>query len=161
MTRSDGLSSSSELASAMTGTPERYQSDELLRADRLNKRFPGVQALQAVSISLHRGTVHALVGQNGAGKSTLVKCISGVYVPESGHIYLEGREVRLLSPRTAFSLGITTVHQRPQLLPPKLSVAENIMLGQLPVRKGRVFIDRAKITRIPAPCLALGRLHRP
>jgi len=153
VTRSDGLSSSSELASAMTGTPEGYQSDELLRADRLNKRFPGVQALQAVSISLHRGTVHALVGQNGAGKSTLVKCISGVYVPESGHIYLEGREVRLLSPRTAFSLGITTVHQRPQLLP-SLSVAENIMLGQLPVRKGRVFIDRRQINEDSRALLA-------
>ena len=65
----------------------------LLRMEGINKSFPGVKALDNVSLTVRAGTVHALMGENGAGKSTLMKCLFGVYNKDSGHIYLEGKEV--------------------------------------------------------------------
>ena len=67
----------------------------LLRMEGINKSFPGVKALDNVSLTVRAGTVHALMGENGAGKSTLMKCLFGVYNKDSGHIYLEGKEVNL------------------------------------------------------------------
>ena len=66
----------------------------LLRMENIEKNFPGVRALDDVSLTVRAGTVHALMGENGAGKSTLMKCLFGVYGKDSGKIYLEGREVR-------------------------------------------------------------------
>ena len=106
----------------------------LLEVEGVSKRFPGVQALRDIDLSLNSGEVHALVGQNGAGKSTLVKCICGVYPPDGGRITLDGREITTYTPKHAYDLGIAVVHQRPQLLP-WLSVAENVMLGQLTARE--------------------------
>jgi ABC-type sugar transport system ATPase subunit len=129
----------------------------LLEAENVSKRFPGVQALSNINLTLNRGEVHALVGQNGAGKSTLVKCICGVYPPDAGRITLDGREVTSYSPKHAYDLGIAVVHQRPQLLP-WLSVAENVMLGHLPARKGLV-IDRRKADELTSDLLARLRLE--
>jgi len=128
----------------------------LLEVEHVGKRFPGVEALRDVSLSLYRGEVHALLGQNGAGKSTLVKCISGVYPPDSGRIVLEGQEIGAYSPKHAYDLGIAVVHQRPQLLP-WLSVAENVLLGQMPARKG-VLIDRREANELTRALLARLRL---
>lgn len=128
----------------------------LLQADDVSKRFPGVQALSNINLTLNRGEVHALVGQNGAGKSTLVKCICGVYPPDAGRVTLDGREVTTYSPKHAYDLGIAVVHQRPQLLP-WLSVAENVMLGHMPARRGLV-IDRRKADNETGELLARLRL---
>jgi len=128
----------------------------LLQAEHVSKRFPGVQALSNIDLTLNRGEVHALVGQNGAGKSTLVKCICGVYPPDAGRIALDGREITTYSPKHAYELGIAVVHQRPQLLP-WLSVSENVMLGHLPGR-GRLFIDRRRADELTSDLLSRLRL---
>ena len=67
------------------------EDDVLLQMTDITKTFPGVKALDKVSLTLHRGTVHALMGENGAGKSTLMKCLFGLYAPDSGEIFLEGK----------------------------------------------------------------------
>ena len=73
----------------------------LLRMTDITKTFPGVKALDHVSLEVKAGTVHALMGENGAGKSTLMKCLFGIYSKDSGHIYLEGREVNFTSSKEA------------------------------------------------------------
>lgn len=99
----------------------------IIMAQNISKAFPGVQALDNVSYDIRRGEVHGLLGQNGAGKSTLLKILYGIYRPDSGKIFFEGREVLLRSPREARSMGIALVHQEITLLP-DLSVLENIAL---------------------------------
>ena len=146
------------MAVVMTGSPLSASPPVLLHAEHVSKHFPGVQALRDIDFTVDRGEVHALVGQNGAGKSTLVKCISGVHPPDGGHITFDGREVTTYSPKHAYDLGIAVVHQRPQLLP-WLSVTENVMLGQLPARRGLV-IDRRKANELTRDLLARLRLER-
>jgi ABC-type sugar transport system ATPase subunit len=105
----------------------------------LTKRFPGVLALDGVSLSIERGTCHALIGENGAGKSTLGKILAGVYTADSGQILLDGRPIAPPTPLAARELGIAMVHQELAFCP-NLSVAENLCLGDLPRRRG--FVDR-------------------
>lgn len=95
------------------------------------KEFPGVKALNNVSLELYLGEVHALLGENGAGKSTLMKIISGIIEPDSGEMYLDGRKVQFKSPKEAMEAGIALVHQELSLVP-SLSVGENIFLGRWP-----------------------------
>ena len=128
----------------MTTAPETQA--RLLAVEEVEKHFPGVQALKGVSLTLAAGEVHGLVGQNGAGKSTLVKCISGVHAPDGGRIVFDGQPIGTYSPKHAVDLGIAVVHQRAQLLP-WLSVAENVLLGQLPTRFPAV-IDRDRANRL-------------
>ncbi len=94
----------------------------------VSKRFPGVLALDRVSMRIEVSEVHALLGENGAGKSTLGKILFGVYAPDEGVIKVRGREVRIPSPRHAMKLGIAMVSQRPQLVE-DLTVWENLVLG--------------------------------
>jgi ABC-type sugar transport system ATPase subunit/ribose/xylose/arabinose/galactoside ABC-type transport system permease subunit len=101
----------------------------LLELDRIRKTFPGVLALDQVSLSLHPGTIHALVGENGAGKSTLINLLSGVLQPDGGVIRVAGQPTRLHDAQTARQLGIVTVHQEMDLFP-DLTVAENMGLEQ-------------------------------
>ena len=75
------------------------EQDILLQMVEISKSFPGVKALDKVSLNVHRGTVHALMGENGAGKSTLMKCLFGMYNKDGGHIYLEGREINFKNSR--------------------------------------------------------------
>jgi len=103
----------------------------LLEMRAITKRFPGVVALEGVDFDLKPGEVHVLVGENGAGKSTLMKILSGAYQPDAGEVRLDGRVVRVGSPRAAIALGIGTIYQEFTLLPP-FSVAENIFLGREP-----------------------------
>lgn len=106
----------------------------------ISKSFPGVQALDDVSLDLYPGTVTALVGENGAGKSTLVKVLTGIYQPDAGTITLAGAPLRLTSPSAAARAGVTAIHQETVLFD-DLSVAENIWLGHAP--RGRfALIDR-------------------
>jgi len=104
----------------------------LLEVSRLSKSFPGVAALEDVTLHLGHGRVHALMGENGAGKSTLMKIVAGVCTPDSGELRLEGRSVRLDSPRQALECGIAMIHQELNLLP-TMSVAENIWIRREPL----------------------------
>lgn len=110
----------------------------------INKSFPGVRALQDVSLRVRPGTVHALMGENGAGKSTLMKCLFGIYQKDSGTVIHNGREVRYHGTLDAINDGIAMIHQ--ELHPePHLSVMENIWLGRLPTR--RMMVDFKKMER--------------
>ncbi|HPH94767.1 MAG TPA: sugar ABC transporter ATP-binding protein [Anaerolineaceae bacterium] len=109
----------------------------LISMQGISKVFPGVQALTNVDFSLKYGEIHALMGGNGAGKSTLIKVLTGVEHPDSGHIFLAGKEVHVRSPQHAQSLGISTVYQEVNLCP-NLTVAENILIGRAPMRLGSI-----------------------
>ena len=87
------------------------EQDILLQMVDISKSFPGVKALDHVSLNVHRGTVHALMGENGAGKSTLMKCLFGIYSKDSGQIYLEGKEIDFKNSREALDNGVAMVHQ--------------------------------------------------
>ena len=107
------------------------QQDVLLKMVDISKTFPGVKALDKVSLTVQKGTVHALMGENGAGKSTLMKCLFGIYAKDGGHIYLEGREINFKNSREALDNGVAMVHQElNQAL--KRSVMDNIWLGRYP-----------------------------
>ncbi len=103
----------------------------------ITKTFPGVIANDRVDLSVEQGSIHALLGENGAGKSTLMRILYGMYIPDSGQIFLNGEEIRIPNPRAAIRLGIGMVHQEFQLVP-SLTVAENIALGYEPRRHSLV-----------------------
>ena len=111
----------------------------LLEMKGISKRFPGVQALSDVDFTVFAGEVHALVGENGAGKSTLMKILGGAYQADSGEIFLDGKIIQITNPSVGIQEGLNVVYQE-LVLAPHLSVAENIMLGQLPNR-GRLTVD--------------------
>ncbi len=105
--------------------------DEILTLRGISKRFPGVNALRAVDLSLRAGEVMALIGENGAGKSTLVKILTGIYAPDQGVIRMAGEEKQFSSPRAAWEAGITAIHQETAMFD-ELSIAENIFIGHMP-----------------------------
>jgi ABC-type sugar transport system ATPase subunit len=109
--------------------------EPVLEASGISKRFPGVHALDDVSLSILQGEVHAVVGENGAGKSTLMKILAGAQMPDSGSILFAGQSVTIESPREAHDQGIITIYQELSLVN-ALSVGENIFLGDLPTRSG-------------------------
>jgi ribose transport system ATP-binding protein len=113
----------------------------VLAVTSASKRFAGVRALEDVSIELHEGSVHALVGENGAGKSTLIKLITGVYPLDSGQVRLRGEDVAFASPRSAQHAGIATIYQEVHLAP-QLSVARNFFLGREPTRFGALNLKK-------------------
>ena len=108
-----------------------------LEISGLRKSFRAVRALDGVTMDLRYGRVTALLGDNGAGKSTLVKCISGVYVPDSGTVRVNGVERAMSSPEAARTLGIETVHQTLAVIDP-LDVVENLFLNRERTRGGRL-----------------------
>ena len=118
---------------------------DLLKMDGITKRFPGVLALDHVSLHVRKGEVHALLGENGAGKSTLMKILSGVYTMDSGSIVFDDKPVTISSPRQAQDLGISIIYQELNLVP-QLTVAENIFLSSLP-QKNAAMIDWKTIYR--------------
>ncbi len=105
------------------------QEEYLLTMRRIEKRFPGVLALNGVDFTLRDGEIHALMGENGAGKSTLIKVLTGVYQMDGGEIRLEGKPMVIHSPQDAQKKGISTVYQEITLCP-NLTVAENIFIGR-------------------------------
>jgi ABC-type sugar transport system ATPase subunit len=124
---------------------------ELLRLDRISKHFDGTQALAEVSLSVLAGEVHALVGENGAGKSTLGKIIAGVVRPDSGEIFLEGVPAGLRNPLDAQRRGIGIIFQELDLFP-HLTVAENIVIGNVQAERG-IFVRQEAMDRFCAPLL--------
>lgn len=109
----------------------------LLEMRGITKTFPGVKALDKVDFTLKKGTVHALMGENGAGKSTLMKCLFGIYTPDSGDIYIDGQKVSYKGAKDALDSGVAMVHQELNQVFMR-SVAENIMLGRFPVKHGLI-----------------------
>jgi len=105
----------------------------LLEVDNLTKYFGTVIAIKDISMSVRAGEVMCVLGDNGAGKSTLIKTLSGVHPPTEGRYLIEGREVRLTSPRDALARGIATVYQDLAMIP-LLSVWRNFFLGSEPTR---------------------------
>lgn len=109
----------------------------------MRKSFPGVQALRDASLSVKAGTVHALMGENGAGKSTLMKCLFGIYAPDEGGVFLEGKQVRFRNPREALDHGVAMVHQElSQAL--SRSVMDNVWLGRYKTRF-KIFIKEREM----------------
>lgn len=104
-------------------------SAEILSVKDVSKSFPGVKALDGVSFSVKRGTVHGLVGENGAGKSTLMKILSGVYTKDAGTVIFDGEEVPSTTPVKSMNLGLAIIYQELNLVN-QLSVGENIFLGR-------------------------------
>ena len=107
------------------------ESTVLLRMENVSKSFPGVQALDDVSLEVRAGEILGLVGENGAGKSTLMKILSGVYQMDSGTIHLQGQPTDIHDPHQAQELGISIIYQEFNLMP-NLTVMENIFVGREP-----------------------------
>lgn len=101
----------------------------VLELKKVTKRYPGVTALDQVSLGLKKGEVHALVGENGAGKSTMIKVISGAITPDEGEIVVEGESYTHMTPALSKKLGIEVIYQEFNLIP-NLSVAENMFMGE-------------------------------
>ncbi|HEY2376389.1 MAG TPA: sugar ABC transporter ATP-binding protein [Gemmatimonadaceae bacterium] len=115
-----------------------------IRFEQITKRFLGVQALSEVTLEVGEGSCHALCGENGAGKSTLGKILAGIHRPDSGRLFVHGREASFDSPRDALQAGVGMVHQELAFCE-NLSVAENLLLGALPRRRG--VVDREAMER--------------
>ncbi len=120
-----------------------HENVMLLEMRGIEKSFPGVQALQNVSLQLRRGEVLALVGENGAGKSTLMKILGGAHQPDAGEILLHGCPIRCDSPATAQRAGISLIYQEFNLIP-DLTVRENLFLGREKTRHGRILAAEEK-----------------
>ncbi len=114
----------------------------LLEMLNITKRFPGVVALDNVSLKVKAGTVHALMGENGAGKSTLMKCLFGIYSMDEGKILFEGKEVAFSNSKQALESGVSMVHQELNQVRQR-NVMDNIWLGRYP--KKALFIDEKKM----------------
>jgi len=118
----------------------------VLQMKNISKVFPGVTALNDVTINIEKGKVHALIGENGAGKSTLMKILTGLYSADKGEIILRGSKVDINSPRDALTNGISIIHQ--ELNPiPEMTVAENIFVGYEPCYKFLGIVNKKELKR--------------
>ena len=120
-------------------------SEYILEMNNITKLYPGVVALDDVSLKVKKGSVHAIVGENGAGKSTLIKTLAGAVQPDGGHIVLEGEKYDSFNPQLAIEKGIGVVYQEFNLIP-QLTVTENIFFKR-ELKKG-IFLDAEKMNRI-------------
>ena len=123
----------------------------MLRIEHVSVEYPGVKALDDVSFGVNARSIHALLGENGAGKSTVLRVLAGVQSPSLGHILIDGARVKFRSARDALSAGIAVIYQELNLAP-NMSVADNLLLGQLPARRG--FIHRRRILQRARAMLA-------
>ena len=115
--------------------------------------FPGVKALDNVSIEVYKGEILGLLGENGSGKSTLIKCLSGVYIAQDGEFIKNGEVVRIANSQDARKLGVSTVYQEFSLVP-TLSITENMFLGapsQRPIRTSQLEVNEKKRERDAGP----------
>lgn len=119
----------------------------MLELKNISKIFPGVKALDDVSLSFEPGEIHALMGENGAGKSTLMKIITGIYQPDLGDIYLDGEKVQMRNFRDAVAHDINMVSQEIQVIP-ESTVAENIVLDRINQFKKGMIVDWKKINTV-------------
>src|SRR5579863_1435313 len=143
-----------EIAEAAPNPTRHDAGRPYLQLDGITVSFPGVLALDRVSFEVRAGEVHGLMGENGAGKSTLLKVLSGVNDPQAGALRLAGVERRFANTKAAIDAGIAIIYQELHLVP-ELTVAENLMLGQLPSRFG-VLDERSLVERAMATLARLG-----
>jgi len=118
--------------------------DEIVEIDGVTKRFPGVVALNDVSVGFRRGEVHAVVGENGAGKSTLINVLAGEFPPNEGEVRIDGKPARFASPLDSRAAGIVVVYQELALCP-TMSVAENVMMSDLAMSPVASLIPRQRM----------------
>ena len=118
--------------------------DNILELRHISKYYPGVTALDDVSLSVRRGEIHALIGENGAGKSTLIKTCSGAIEPSGGEIVVNGKSFKSMTPKLSEENGIGVIYQEFNLVG-DLTVAENIFLGRA-IRKG-IVVDFAEMEK--------------
>ena len=118
----------------------------VLELEHISKEFPGVKALDDVSIRIEKGRVHAIMGENGAGKSTLMKILTGVYSKDSGQIKIDGHPVEIRNPIEAQKYGISIIYQEFALVQ-YMSVAQNVFLGKEIPSKVPIFLDRRKMRK--------------
>ena len=112
--------------------------EDIIVFENIDKRFPGVLALDDVSMSIRKGEIHTVAGENGAGKSTLMKILAGLYPPDGGNVFFKGESVEIPNPLAAIEMGIATVYQE-LMLCENMSVVENIYLGEeLRTKGGRI-----------------------
>lgn len=109
--------------------------DIVLGVENLTKMYGNFKALDDVTISFRKGSIHALVGENGAGKSTLVKCVCGATMVTAGKIYIDGKQQKIVDPFSAFEAGVATMYQEFNLLP-DLTIVENLFIGRQDVYRG-------------------------
>src|SRR5580698_7626098 len=114
---------------------------ELLQVRNVGKRYGGVCALKNANFELRAGEVHALVGENGAGKTTLSRIVAGSTMADTAHIAIDGRPVAISSALDAQRLGIGIIYQELDLFP-NLTVGENLVIGNLHFREGRLVSPR-------------------
>jgi ABC-type sugar transport system ATPase subunit len=138
---------------------ERMKKDNsyVLKAVEISKSFPGVKALDKVSLNVKRGEVHAIVGENGAGKSTLIKIITGIYSSDEGTIYINSEIATINRVRDSKKYGISCIYQDPEFAL-DISIAENIFMGELP-RNGLGFISRRKLYKETGKLLEMFNLE--
>ena len=108
-----------------------------LQVLNISKSFPGVLALDDISLKARKGSVLVLCGENGAGKSTLMKIINGVYQPDCGEILIDGKKVHIRNPMQARGCGISMIFQELNYIP-EMTVEESLFCGRLPTKLGRV-----------------------
>jgi ribose transport system ATP-binding protein len=130
----------------------RMTNGPLLAMHSIAKRFPGVVALDDVSLEVGAGEVVALCGENGAGKSTMMKILGGVYQPDGGEILVDGQPVKINNVTDAMKLGIAFIHQELNVLD-NLDIAANVFLGREPLIKPFKLIDRKKLHADTEPFL--------
>jgi inositol transport system ATP-binding protein len=134
-------------------------AEHLLKVTGISKSFPGVRALDHVSLEIAPGEIHGLLGENGAGKSTLIKILSGAYQPNEGTLVFDGQPIRIDNPHHAQQLGIVTIYQEFNLVP-HLTIAENVFIGREPggggfvnwgemQRQTKIYTDRIGIDLDP------------
>ena len=120
----------------------------MLEARNITKEFPGVRALSNVSVRFEPGQIHALMGENGAGKSTLMKIITGIYKPDLGNLYLDGKKIEIKSYRDSINYDISMVHQEIQVIP-QATVGENIVLDKMDSFRNKFgIVDWKKINQV-------------
>lgn len=127
-------------------------NENILELKKISKSFPGVKAIDNLSISIKRGSVHVIVGENGAGKSTLMKIINGVYKPDEGTVIFDGKELETIDPKKAREIGISMIYQELNVIP-EMSIAESIFLGREPSRKIKSFINNKQLYKSAAEYL--------
>ncbi|MFB9325821.1 sugar ABC transporter ATP-binding protein [Paenibacillus aurantiacus] len=123
--------------------------------NHISKSFPGVKALDNVTLKVRPGTVHALMGENGAGKSTLMKCLFGIYTPDDGEIIFDGQPVKIADSKDALNRGISMIHQELHPVPHR-NVMDNLWLGRYPMKGFGPFrfIDERKMLQETKAVLA-------
>ncbi len=119
----------------------------ILELRGITKRFPGVLANDQIDLTLNKGEIHALLGENGAGKSTLMNILYGLYDPDEGEIFVNGKEIKVNSPRDAIASGIGMVHQHFMLVP-VFTVTDNVMLGDETTRLGGLLDRKSPAAKI-------------